>query len=109
KAYYLKALKIREDAGDFYRAASDYHNLGVVAEEKREFEEAISYFVKALRIFVDKEDFYKVGYPIRGLGRILKQIGESQFDTVWREVRGFDCTGDLREAIWAARDELDSE
>lgn len=65
--------------------------------------------MKALMILVDKNDYYKVGYPLSGLGRILKQIGESQFDTVWREVTGEDCTGDWREAIWAARDEIDLE
>ncbi len=107
-AFYQKALQIRENAGDFYKAANVYHNLGMVAQEQRQFEEAISYYVKALMIYVDKEDFYMARYPINGLGRILKMLGESQFDAVWRKVTGKDCDGDLRQAIWAVWDRLDS-
>ena len=108
-AYYLKALQIFEDAGDLHKAAYSYQNLGVLAREQRRFDEAISYFVKALMIYVDKEDFYMVGYPILELGRMLKLLGESQFDATWREMMGEDYIGYVREAIWAARDNLETE
>ena len=63
----------------------------------------------ALSIYIGIEDFYKVGYPVRGLGEILRQLGESQFETMWHQVTGEDCIGKVRDAIWSARDRLETE
>ena len=46
---------------------------------------------------------------IKDLARILKQLGENQFDRIWREVTCGDCAGEVREVIWGARDKLDTE
>lgn len=146
--YYFKALKIKEDAGDFYSAANVYHQLGMVAEKQQQFEDAISYYQKAFGIYEQFQDWYKASQTlakwarvleaqsnfsealpiyIRGfvidiehhqefirwyvdaLARMLRVSGENQFDTIWREVTGEEGAGEVRKAIWAARDRFDKE
>ncbi|BAY26859.1 TPR repeat-containing protein [Calothrix sp. NIES-2100] len=68
--YYLKALKIKEDAGDFYSAAGEYHQLGNVAYEQRQFLTAIDYYHKALKIFEDARDLYNAAREYHTLGNI---------------------------------------
>ncbi|WP_246275809.1 hypothetical protein [Brasilonema bromeliae] len=46
---------------------------------------------------------------INNLGRMLNQLGESQFDAIWRKEMGAECPESLREAISAARDTLEAE
>ncbi|MEH2254588.1 tetratricopeptide repeat protein, partial [Nostoc sp.] len=143
--YYNKALKIFEDAGDLYSAASVYHQLGMVAEEQRQFDVAINYYQKTWEIYEQFRDWYWasatlgkwgrvleaqenyaqalqiyirvlaidlehnqdwIGSDINALGRMLKQLGESQFQAIWREATGEECAGKLHEAVWAAQDEL---
>ncbi len=141
-------MKIFEDAGDLYRAAIVYHQLGMVAEQQRQFQEAISYYQKAFNLYEQSQDWYWAsqilgtwgsvleaqsnfsealpiyicGFGIciehyQGLiegfiyllARMLQILGENQFDPIWREVTGGDCAGEVREAIWTARDRLDEE
>ncbi len=148
RQYYLKALKIYEDAGDLYKAADEYHQLGIVAEEQRQFDEAISYYQKTFSIYEQFQDWYRAsmtlckwgrvlevqsnfsealpiyihGFVINSehhqefiqafiylLARMLQVLGENEFDTIWREVTGEECAGEVREAIWSARDRLDTE
>jgi hypothetical protein len=45
-----------------------------------------------------------IGYYINALARMLQLLGENQFLAIWREVTGGECAGEVREAIWAARD-----
>ncbi|MCL6750511.1 tetratricopeptide repeat protein, partial [Nostoc sp. CCCryo 231-06] len=134
-----------EDAGDLYSAAGEYHQLGKVAEEQRQFDVAINYYQKTWEIYEQFRDWYRasatlgkwgrvleaqenyaealqiyirvlaidlehnqdwIGYRINDLGRMLQQLGESQFQVIWREAKGEECAGEVREAIWTARDEL---
>ncbi|MDJ0621144.1 MAG: tetratricopeptide repeat protein [Calothrix sp. MO_192.B10] len=76
--YYLKALKIKEDAGDFYNAASDYHQLGHVVQEKRQFEQASQYYLKALKIYEDAGDLYQAAAEYHHLGTVAEQ--QQQFE-----------------------------
>ncbi|HBE59112.1 MAG TPA: hypothetical protein DEA78_25765, partial [Cyanobacteria bacterium UBA11159] len=76
KAFYLKALKIYEDAGDFYHAAYEYHNLGVVAQKKGEFEEAKTFYLKALKIYEDAGDFYRAAGDYHQLGMVAEEKRE---------------------------------
>jgi hypothetical protein len=46
-----------------------------------------------------------IGLDIRNLGRMLKVLGESQFEAVWREVTDEDCPEEVRSAIQAASEE----
>ncbi|MBE9210660.1 tetratricopeptide repeat protein [Nostoc sp. LEGE 06077] len=143
--YYHKALKIKEDAGDLYSAARQYHQLGMVAQEQRQFDVAVDYYQKTYEVFAQFRDWYKasatlgkwgrvleaqenyvealpiyirvlaidlkhnqdwIGYRINDLARMLQQLGESQFQSIWREATGKECAGEVREAIWAVRDRL---
>ncbi|NJR25802.1 MAG: CHAT domain-containing protein, partial [Richelia sp. CSU_2_1] len=129
-AFYNKALKIYEDAGDFYSAADDYQGIGKIAKEQGDFETAVAYFQKAFEARSAANDWRKasstltawgetleaqlnwteaakiylralaidiehneewVGSDIADLGRILKQLGDSQFKTIWREFTGDEC------------------
>ncbi len=72
-AFYNKALKIREDAGDSHNAANQYHQLGRVAHEQGRFEEAIAFYNKALKISEDEQDFYNAAKEYHELGRVAVQ------------------------------------
>ncbi len=63
-------MKIKEDAGDLYNAASDYHQLGRVAEEQRQFEEARQYYLKALKVLEDAGDLYSAASDYHQLGNV---------------------------------------
>ncbi|MBE9162974.1 tetratricopeptide repeat protein [Tychonema sp. LEGE 06208] len=72
-AFYNKALKIREDAGDSHNAANQYHQLGRVALQQQRFEEAIAFYNKALKISEDEQDFYNAAKEYHELGRVAVQ------------------------------------
>ncbi|MCW6049211.1 tetratricopeptide repeat protein [Lyngbya sp. CCAP 1446/10] len=55
-----------------------YHQLGIVAQEQRRFEEAIAFFNKALQIFEDAEDFYNAARGYHNLGRVAEE--QRRFD-----------------------------
>jgi len=77
-AYYHKALKIYEDAGDFYSAARDYHQLGNIAYLQRQFEGAIAYYHQALKIREDAGDFYRAANQYHQLGVVAQE--QRQFE-----------------------------
>ncbi|NES19853.1 MAG: tetratricopeptide repeat protein [Symploca sp. SIO3E6] len=72
-SYYRKALQIKENAQDWYNAASDYLNLGLVAQLQRKFEEAKTFHHKALQIYENKPDWYKAATVYRNLGIVAKE------------------------------------
>jgi tetratricopeptide (TPR) repeat protein len=78
RQYYLKALKIKEDAGDLYNAADEYHQLGMVAEEQRQFEQARQYYLKALKIVEDAGDSYSASREYHHLGMVAEE--QRQFE-----------------------------
>jgi tetratricopeptide (TPR) repeat protein len=77
--YYQKALKIREDVGDWHSAASGYHQLGIVAQQQRHFDTVIDYYQKALKIFEDSGDWYSAADEYHQLGMVAQQ--QRHFDT----------------------------
>lgn len=74
-AYYQKALDIREESKDLYKAGGIYHNLGRIAQLQRRFEEAIDYSQKALKIYKDSGDVYKVADAYHQLGGVAQEQG----------------------------------
>jgi tetratricopeptide (TPR) repeat protein len=139
--FYKTALQIKEDKEDFYSAASDYHHLGRVAEEQECFDDAVAYFQKAFEAtsaandwrqasailtawggtleaqsnWTEAEKIYIralaidiehnsewVYSDLKNLGRMLKQLGDSQFQVIWREFTGDECPGELFPAIQKA-------
>ena len=72
------------------------------------FSEALPIFIRGFVIDFEHHQAF-VGWYIDALAQMLQVLGENQFDTIWREVRSEECAGEVREAIWAARDRLDKE
>ena len=65
-------MKIYEDAGDFYKAADEYHQLGMLAQEQRQFNQAISYYPKALGVYEKFQDWYRTSLTLAKLGKVLE-------------------------------------
>jgi tetratricopeptide (TPR) repeat protein len=141
--YAQKALNIREDTQDWYKAADEYYLLGIGAQAQQRFEDAIAYYQKAFEIFQHFKDEFKVSISLRnwsnvlatqgnwaealqigikllaidlehnqewvssdvkGMGRMLKVLGESQFQAVWREVTSEECSEDWLSAFRTANE-----
>ncbi|MEZ2227235.1 MAG: tetratricopeptide repeat protein [Microcoleus sp.] len=99
-AFYYKALQIYEDAGDFYSAASSYHNLGMVAEKQRRFDDAIAFYNKALQIYEDAGDFYNAAIEYHQLGIVAQE--QRRFDDAiafyYKALKIFEDAGDFYSA-----------
>jgi tetratricopeptide (TPR) repeat protein len=106
-AFYHKALEIFQQFQDWRKAFSTLGRWGNVLETQENWAEALQFYIHALAIDLEHNEEW-IGSDITDLGRILKIMGESQFEAVWQEVTGENCDGDVREAIWAARARLDS-
>nr|WP_232224272.1 tetratricopeptide repeat protein [Mastigocladopsis repens] len=70
--YCQKAVKIREETQNWYKAADGYYVLGMVAQALQLFEEAFNYYQKAFVIFQNFQDWYKIPLVLMGLGNILE-------------------------------------
>jgi hypothetical protein len=77
-------------------------------ESQKNWAEALRIYMGAFSVDFKYNEGW-IGSSIRNLGRILKALGESQFDALWQEVIGGKCPEELRSAIWAARDRLETE
>ncbi len=101
--YYKKALEIFQEFQDWYKISLALMSLGNVLEAQSSSNEAVKSYLQALVIDLqhDQEWFDLL---INYLGGLLKHIGESEFQAIWREVTGEECVGEVREAIWQARD-----
>ncbi|MCA2655404.1 tetratricopeptide repeat protein [Microcystis sp. M061S2] len=60
-----------------------YHNLGRVAEELREWEQARSYYQQAIEIFIEYGDRYKQAGNLHQLGRVAQELRE------WEQARSY--------------------
>jgi tetratricopeptide (TPR) repeat protein len=98
--YCLKALKILEDAGDFYITSGVYHQLGRVAQEQRHFEQAQQYYLKALKIYEDTGDLYKAANEYHQLGIVAEE--QRQFEQArqyyFKALKIYEDTRDLYKA-----------
>jgi tetratricopeptide (TPR) repeat protein len=99
--YYQTAFEIFQHFQDWYKVSLPLRQLGSVLEAQRNWAEALRIYIYLLAIDVEhnKEG---VGSDIKGLGRILKVVGERQFEAAWREEMGEECAGEVRSEIWRA-------
>lgn len=58
------------------RLGSIYHNLGGVAQELREWEQARSYYQQAIEIKIEYGDRYSQAGTLHQLGRVAEEVGE---------------------------------
>ncbi|QKQ74519.1 tetratricopeptide repeat protein [Nostoc sp. TCL240-02] len=102
---YQAAYKIYSNFQDWSNASLTLLKWGRILEAQENYAEALKIYIRVL--VIDREHNKNwIDYCINDLARMLKQLGESQFQTIWREATGKECAGEVREAIWAARDEL---
>ncbi|MDJ0705470.1 MAG: tetratricopeptide repeat protein [Leptolyngbyaceae cyanobacterium MO_188.B28] len=101
--YYQQAVEASIAGNGWRKASSNLSQMGRVLESQENWQEATETYIRALGIDLDKNDELAIS-DIQDLGRMLKQLGTTQFETIWQEVTESACEGDIREAIWAMRD-----
>ncbi len=106
--YYQKAFGIFEKFQNWYWASLTLGTWGATLETQSNFSEALAIYIRALAIDIEHNKDW-IGSDIEDLARMLKVLGENQFDTIWNEVTGEKCEGQLRNLIWKVRDKLDAE
>ena len=74
----LDELTSLNDSSVNDKIAVAYHNLGVVAQEQRRFDEATAFYNKALQIYEDAGDFYKAASDYHNLGVVAQH--QRRFD-----------------------------
>jgi tetratricopeptide (TPR) repeat protein len=103
-AYFQKASHIHAQFNKWIDASKCLHRLGNVLETQKNWFEALQVYIGAFSVdFKHNEQW--LGLSIRNLGRILKALGERQFETLWRELTGKECPEDWLSAIRAASEE----
>ncbi|WP_334923965.1 tetratricopeptide repeat protein [Nostoc sp.] len=106
--YYQKAWEIFQQFRDWYWASVTLGKWARVLEAQENYAEALQIYIYALAIELEyNKDL--IGFYIYALARMLQQLGESQFQTIWREATGEEFAREVREAIWTARDKLETE
>ena len=67
KSYYEKSLKLAKENGELWREGSIYANMGTLAYQRGEYQEAENLTKQGLRIFVDMDIYYGVFYDVGGI------------------------------------------
>ncbi|OYD94796.1 hypothetical protein CDG76_15535 [Nostoc sp. 'Peltigera membranacea cyanobiont' 210A] len=106
--YYQKAWEVFEQSRNWYWASATLGKWGRVLEAQENYAEALQIYIRVLAIDLKHNQDW-IGYRINALARMLKQLGENQFQSIWREATGEECAGEVREVIWTARDRLETE
>lgn len=106
--YFQANFVFRCGINDWYTASINLFFMGQCNEAIANWHEAIKNYISILKIGAihDQESVVSV---INNLAEILKMLGETHFESIWREVTGEECAGMLRAAIWAAWDNLETE
>ena len=100
-AYFQKAFTATSAVNDWRQASSNLIAWGETLEAQSNWTEAVKIYIQALAIDI-KHNSEFVGSDIGDLGRMLKQLGDSQFQVIWREFTGDECPGDWFSAIQKA-------
>jgi len=100
-AYFQKAFTATSTANDWRKASSTLTAWGRTLEAQSNWTEAVKIYIQALEIDIEHNSEW-VGSDIADLGRMLKQLGDSQFQVIWREFTGDECPGELFSAIQKA-------
>jgi tetratricopeptide (TPR) repeat protein len=68
-----RALELFLELDDRYNAARTYHNLGIVAQRQRRFDEADQHYRRALKVFLELDDHYNAARTCSQVGILLTQ------------------------------------
>ncbi|WP_231395424.1 tetratricopeptide repeat protein, partial [Dolichospermum circinale] len=74
--FYQQALAIYIEFGDRYSQASTYHNLGILAQQMREYAQARDFYQQALAICIEFGDRYSQARTYHHLGIVAQEMGE---------------------------------
>ena len=66
-------MQIYIEFNDRYAQASTYHQLGSVAEEQRQWEQAEQYYQQALQIKIEYNDRYEQASTYHQLGMVAQE------------------------------------
>jgi tetratricopeptide (TPR) repeat protein len=102
--YYQKAFEFFEQFQDWRKASSTLRRWSNVLETQGNWAKALQLYIHLLVIDLTHNQDW-LSSDIKDLERVFRIIGESHFDTVWREVTGEECPEELRSAIQAASEE----
>jgi len=97
-AYFQKALTALSAANDWRQASAILTAWGGTLETRSNWTEAVKIYIQALEIDIEHNSEW-VGSDIADLGRMLKQLGDSQFQVIWREFTGDECPREWFSAI----------
>jgi tetratricopeptide (TPR) repeat protein len=100
-ACFQTAFEARSAANDWHQASSTLNAWGKTLEARSNWTEATQIYLHALAIDIEHNEEW-VGSDITDLGRMLKQLGDSQFKIIWREFMGNECPEDWFSAIQEA-------
>jgi tetratricopeptide (TPR) repeat protein len=100
-AYFQKAFEARSAANDWRKASSTLTAWGRTLEAQLNWTEAAKIYLRALAIDIEHNEEW-IGWDINNLGRMLKQLGDSQFKIIWREFTGDECPEEWFSAIQEA-------
>ncbi len=100
-AYFQKAFTATSAVNDWRQASSNLTAWGETLEAQSNWTEAVKIYIQALEIDI-KHNSELVYSDIKNLGRMLKQLGDSQFQVIWREFTGDECPGECFSVIQEA-------
>ena len=100
-AYFQKAFEATSAAKGWRQASSTLTAWGETLEAQSNWTEAEKIYIQALEIDIEHNSEL-VYSDIKNLGRMLKQLGDSQFQVIWREFTGDECPGEWFSAIQKA-------
>ncbi|MCA2721904.1 MULTISPECIES: tetratricopeptide repeat protein [unclassified Microcystis] len=89
KEIYQKSLELLKPISESYSQSKQsfqaitLHNLGIVAQELREWEQARSYYQQSLEIFIEYGDRYEQAKTLHNLGRVAEELRE------WEQARSY--------------------
>ncbi|MCA2791827.1 MAG: tetratricopeptide repeat protein [Microcystis sp. M048S1] len=89
KEIYQKSLELLKPISESYSQSKQsfqaitLHNLGIVAQELREWEQARSYYQQSLEIFIEYGDRYEQAKTLHNLGRVAQELRE------WEQARSY--------------------
>ena len=100
-AYFQKAFTALSAANDWRQASAILTAWGGTLETRSNWTEAVKIYIQVLAIDIEHNSEW-VGSDIADLGRMLKQLGDSQFQVIWGEFTGDECPREGFSAIQKA-------
>ena len=70
------------------RSASIYHQLGMVAEEQRQWDQARGYFLIALETYMSFQDTHNLAIVVHSLARLQQASGDTTLPVAVAEILG---------------------